>query len=364
MIILLKFVCKIKAKIIKNKSITEDLNLRIGYLTAISKLINNYFCENKSNWISKLEVAINEAENHNPWFTKKNIHNVLKYWANKLNDKSLIEWTNKYNFHKTDSSVAIIMAGNFPLAGFHDFICVLLSGNKLIVKPSSDDKILICFFIDFLKDSFSELKDYIFISEGKLSDFEMVIATGSNNTFNYFEYYFRDKKSILRKNRNSIAILDGKETKVQLTSLARDIFQYFGLGCRNVSKIFIPVGYDLMKLKNYFKEFEDIIYHNKYSNNYNYHKTIKIMNNEKFIDNGYFMLVESDEFSPPISVVNYQYYSDIKEVQEIIEENQDRLQCVVSHCNIKKIVEFGETQNPKLYDYADNIDTFNFLLTK
>ena len=364
MIILLKFASKIKAKIIKNKSIPKELNLRIGYLTAISELINNYFCENKSNWISKLRAAIDEAENHNPWFTKKNIHNVLRYWANKLNDKSLTEWTNKYNFHKTDTSVAIIMAGNFPLAGFHDFICVLLSGNKIIVKPSSDDKILICFFIDFLKDTFSELQDYIFISEEKLSDFEMVIATGSNNTFNYFEYYFRDKKSILRKNRNSIAILDGKETKVQLTSLARDIFQYFGLGCRNVSKIFIPFGYDLMKLKNYFKEFEDIIYHNKYSNNYNYHKTIKIMNNEKFIDNGYFMLIESDEFSPPISVVNYQYYRDIKEVQEIIEENQDRLQCVVSHCDIKNIVEFGETQNPKLYDYADNIDTFDFLLTK
>ena len=364
MIILLKFASKIKAKIIKNKSIPEELNIRIGYLTAISKLINNYFCENKSNWISKLEVAVKEAENYNPWFTKKNIDNVLRYWANKLNDKSLIEWTNKYNFHKTDTSVAIIMAGNFPLAGFHDFICVLLSGNKLIVKPSSDDKILICFFIDFLKDTFSELQDYIFISEGKLSDFEMVIATGSNNTFNYFEYYFRDKKSILRKNRNSIAVLDGKETKVQLTSLARDIFQYFGLGCRNVSKIFIPVGYDLMKLKNYFKEFEDIIYHNKYSNNYNYHKTIKIMNNEKFIDNGYFMLTESKEFSPPISVINYQYYRDIKEVQEILEENQDRLQCVVSHCTIKNSVEFGETQNPKLYDYADNIDTFDFLLTK
>ena len=364
MIILLKFVCKIKAKIIKNKSITEELNRRIGYLTAISELINNYFSENKSNWISKLKTAVNEAENYNPWFIKKYIHNVFRYWANKLNDKSLIEWTNKYNFQKTDASVAIIMAGNFPLAGFHDFICVLLSGNKLIVKPSSDDKILICFFIDFLKDSFSELKDYIFISDGKLSDFEMVIATGSNNTFNYFEYYFRDKKSILRKNRNSIAVLDGKETKGQLISLARDIFQYFGLGCRNVSKIFIPVGYDLMKLKNYFNEFEDIIYHNKYSNNYNYHKTIKIMNNEKFIDNGYFMLTESDEFSPPISVVNYQYYRDIKEVQEILEENQESLQCIVSHCNIKNSVEFGEAQNPKLYDYADNIDTFNFLLTK
>ena len=364
MIILLKFASKIKAKIIKNKSIPEELNIRIGYLTAISKLINNYFCENKSNWISKLEVAVKEAENYNPWFTKKNIDKVLRYWANKLNDKSLIQWTNKYNFHKTDTSVAIIMAGNFPLAGFHDFICVLLSGNKLIVKPSSDDKILICFFIDFLKDTFSELQDYIFISEGKLSDFEMVIATGSNNTFNYFEYYFRDKKSILRKNRNSIAVLDGKETKVQLTSLARDIFQYFGLGCRNVSKIFIPVGYDLMKLKIYFKEFEDIIYHNKYSNNYNYHKTIKIMNNEKFIDNGYFMLIESDEFSPPISVVNYQYYRDIKEVQKILEENHERLQCIVSHCNIKNSVEFGEAQNPKLHDYADNIDTFDFLLTK
>ena len=362
--ILPKFACKIKAKNIKNKSKHIELKTRLVYFNRLSELLTSYLNEEKNNWTIKLSNAIKEAESYNPWFTKINIENALRYWSKKLRTQNLEKWIKKYDFKETGSTVAIIMAGNFPLAGFHDFICGVISGNKIIAKPSSDDKILICFFIDYLKKTFPELDDVITLSEKKLSSFDKVIATGSNNTFNYFEYYFRNKKSILRKNRNSIAVLNGNESVHELENLSKDIFQYFGLGCRNVSKIFIPTGYDLEKFKKHFTAFKDLIYHNKYSNNYNYHKTIKIMNNEKFIDNDYFILTESDEFSPPISVINYQYYKDIKEVQEIIEENQNRLQCVVSHYNIKNSVEFGETQNPKLYEYADNIDTFDFLLTK
>jgi len=364
LIILPKFACKIKAKNIKNKSKHIELKTRLAYFNNVSELITSYFDGDQNNWTKGLINAIKDAENYNPWFTKINIENALRYWSIKLTTRNLKKWVKKYNFNHMDSTVAIIMAGNFPLAGFHDFICGIISGNKIIVKPSSDDKILICFFIDYLKSTFPELDEIIGFSDKKLSGFDKVIATGSNNTFNYFEYYFRNKKSILRKNRSSVAVLDGNESVKELENLSKDIFQYFGLGCRNVSKIFIPIGYNLEKFKKHFAEFKDIIYHNKYSNNYNYHKTIKIMNNEIFIDGEYFILKESREFSPPISVINYHYYNKISEVKKIIQDNCENIQCIVSNCDINNKIKFGDAQNPDLHDYSDNIDTLNFLLTK
>ena len=309
--------------------------------------------------------SIKEAESYNPWFTKENIENALNYWSKKLNIKTLEDWISKYEMKSNNSKVAIIMAGNFPLAGFHDLISVFISGNTALVKPSSDDKILISFFINFLKTNYPKTNNLIQISQGKLIEFDKVIATGSNNTFNYFEYYFRNKKSILRKNRNSLAVLDGNESKQQIKHLSKDIFQYFGLGCRNVSKIFIPYDYNLKILSEGFKHIEEIINNNnKYCNNYNYYKTIKIMNNEKFIDNQFYLLEESKEFSPPISVIYYEFYDRINDVIKIINENDENIQCVVSNCDIKNKIDFGNTQNPKLSDYSDNIDTLEFLLTK
>ena len=281
----------------------------------------------------------------------------------KLRKDKLVTWVSKYNLQNVNYKVAIIMAGNFPLAGLHDLICVIITGNKAIIKPSSDDKILINFFVEFLHKEFPETNEIIEIASEKLGDFDKVIATGSNNTFNYFEYYFRDKSSLLRKNRNSIAVLSGDESENELKLLSDDIFIYFGLGCRNISKIFVPTGYDISQLKNKFNKYNYIINHNKYSNNYNYQKTIKIMNNEVFTDCDYFLMSQSKEINPPISVIYYDYYDDISQVCDLIKEKRNQIQCIVTNLQIKNSIRFGEAQDPKLDQYADNSDTINFLLT-
>ena len=281
----------------------------------------------------------------------------------KLRKDTLETWVSKYNLQNVNYKVAIIMAGNFPLAGLHDLICVIITGNKAIIKPSSDDKILINFFVEYLHEEFPETNEIIEIATEKLGDFDKVIATGSNNTFNYFEYYFRDKSSLLRKNRNSIAVLSGDESENELKLLSDDIFIYFGLGCRNISKIFVPTGYDISQLKNKFNKYNYIINHNKYSNNYNYQKTIKIMNNEVFTDCDYFLMSQSKEINPPISVIYYDYYDDISQVCDLIKEKRNQIQCIVTNLQIKNSIRFGEAQDPKLDQYADNSDTINFLLT-
>ena len=281
----------------------------------------------------------------------------------KLRKDKLVTWVSKYNLQNVNYKVAIIMAGNFPLAGLHDLICIIITGNKAIIKPSSDDKILINFFVEYLHEEFPETNEIIEIASEKLDNFEKVIATGSNNTFNYFEYYFRDKSSLLRKNRNSIAVLSGDESENELKLLSDDIFIYFGLGCRNISKIFVPTGYDISQLKNKFNKYNYIINHNKYSNNYNYQKTIKIMNNEVFTDCDYFLMSQSKEINPPISVIYYDYYDDISQVCDLIKEKRNQIQCIVTNLQIKNSIRFGEAQDPKLDQYADNSDTINFLLT-
>ena len=281
----------------------------------------------------------------------------------KLRKDTLETWVSKYNLQNVNYKVAIITAGNFPLAGLHDLICVIITGNKAIIKPSSDDKILINFFVEFLHEEFPETNEIIEIASEKLGDFDKVIATGSNNTFNYFEYYFRDKSSLLRKNRNSIAVLSGDESENELKLLSDDIFIYFGLGCRNISKIFVPTGYDISQLKNKFNKYNYIINHNKYSNNYNYQKTIKIMNNEVFTDCNYFLMSQSKEINPPISVIYYDYYDDLSQVCDLIKEKRNQIQCIVTNLQINNSIRFGEAQDPKLDQYADNSDTINFLLT-
>ena len=281
----------------------------------------------------------------------------------KLRKDKLETWISKYNLQNVNYKVAIIMAGNFPLAGLHDLICVIITGNKAIIKPSSNDKILINFFVEFLHEKFTETNEIIKITTEKLGDFDKVIATGSNNTFNYFEYYFRDKSSLLRKNRNSIAVLSGYESENELKLLSDDIFIYFGLGCRNISKIFVPTGYDISQLKNKFDKYSYIINHNKYSNNYNYQKTIKIMNNDVFVDCDFFLMSQSKEINPPISIIYYDYYDDISQVSNFINEKRNQIQCIVTNLQIDNATGFGDAQDPKLDQYADNTDTINFLLT-
>jgi len=256
------------------------------------------------------------------------------------------------------------MAGNLPLVGFHDLLCVLITGQKLAIKFSKNDDVLMQFLIKYLIFKNVKFKDHIIINDSIIKDFDKVIATGSNNTSRYFDYYFRNKPSIIRKNRFSVAILSGKESNIELEKLSNDIFAFFGLGCRNVSKIYIPVNYNFDLFFKSMYSWKNIIYNHKYASNYNYNKTINLIDKNSILENGFLILKESRENHSPISVLLCEYYENIQDLRKKIELIEKDLQCIVSNNFCKNEVEFGKTQNPKLSDYADNIDTIDFLLTK
>ena len=303
------------------------------------------------------------AEEHNGWFTKENIIFSLYNWSKLLTNKLLNDWLIKYDFNKNNTKeVAIIMAGNIPLVGFHDFISVLLSGHNVIVKQSSNDKHLLPYLAKYLEHVEPHFKGRIKFTEEKLENFGAVIATGSNNTARYFEYYFKGKPSIIRKNRNSVGILSGNESEEDLKNLSEDIFRYYGLGCRNVSKLFVPKDYDF---DNFFKAMYDwnpIINKAKYANNYDYNKAVYLMSEFKLLENGFLMLKEDKSHASPIATVFYEYYANKEELLKKLEEDSELIQCIVSNGFTKKEICFGKTQDPSLQDYADNVDTIEFLL--
>ena len=287
----------------------------------------------------------------------------LKNWSAELNKKNIENWLENYKIElKSSKTVAIIMAGNVPIVGFHDLMCSLILGFKCIVKLSSDDKILIPLIVKFIQSRFDGFKEKVFFESNILKNFDAVIATGSNNSHKYFEYYFGKYPNLLRKTRHSVAVLNGNESDSELAMLSNDVFDYFGLGCRSVSKIFIPKGYDLDLLFNAFYKKRFVIDHNKYVNNYDYNKAVYLMSEEKFYDNGFVILKEEKKLGSPIACVYFEYYDDLVQVQNIIKINNQNIQCVVSNEKIFNGISFGTTQCPKLSDYADNVDTLKFLL--
>ena len=261
--------------------------------------------------------------------------------------------------------VAVIMAGNIPLVGLHDLLCVLLCGHKALVKLSDDDKVLMTWVIEKMLELDPAMKDRIEISTERLpKDFDAVIATGSNNTNRYFEYYFKAKPSLLRKSRTSVAILTGNETPGDFLKLGADIFTYFGLGCRNVSKLYVPAGYDVTPFYEGIESFYEHINHHKYANNYTYHKAILLMNLAPHLDNNFLLLKEEEKnIASPLGVMYYEQYSSMEELQQKLEAHKDEIQCVVSKQPIgDNSVPFGKAQEPGLADYADGMDTMRFLL--
>jgi hypothetical protein len=258
-------------------------------------------------------------------------------------------------------TVGLILAGNIPLVGFHDFLSVLISGHNVLVKTSSNDQHLIKFLAKYLIAVNAKIENCITFTDGKLENFDAVIATGSNNTARYFEYYFKDKPSIIRKNRNSIAVLNGNETHDDLVNLGEDIFRYFGLGCRNVSKLFVPEDYNFDAFFKAIYEYKDVIYYEKYSNNYDYNKAVFLMSNFKLLDNEFLTLKEDTSYSSPISSVFYERYENIEHLKKQLEKDADQIQCIVSNGVIENSIPFGKTQQPELWDYADNVDTLLFL---
>lgn len=306
---------------------------------------------------------IHLSQSHNGWFTPEQVYFAIQSWAEALSEENVDYWLSTYDFNSVKpNTVALILAGNIPLVGFHDFLSVLISGHKVVVKMSSNDQKLLPFIAEYLIAINPEIKNYITFTEGKLENFDAVIATGSNNSARYFEYYFKDKPSIIRKNRNSVAVLDGKESEDDLVNLGEDIFRYFGLGCRNVSKLFVPENYDFQAFFKAIYAYKEVIFYEKYSNNYDYNKAVFLMSNFKIYDNEFLTLKEDTSYASPISSVFYEHYTDLGQVQNRIQQDADQLQCIVSNQLVPNSIAFGQTQKPKLWDYADGVDTIDFLV--
>ncbi|TYA71529.1 acyl-CoA reductase [Seonamhaeicola marinus] len=303
------------------------------------------------------------AEEHNGWFTKENIQFAINSWTEALTKDNLEKWLSVYNFDTvTPKLVAIVMAGNIPLVGFHDFLSVLISGHSVLVKQSSNDKHLLPFLAKYLEYVEPNFKGKISFTEEKLENFDAVIATGSNNTARYFEYYFKGKPSIIRNNRNSVAVLTGNETEEDLQNLSEDIFRYYGLGCRSVSKVFVPKNYNFDAFFQAMYHWHPIINEAKYANNYDYNKAVYLMSEFDMLENGFLMIKEDKSYASPIATVFYEFYDDLNSLKDKINAEKQQIQCIVSNGFIENEVGFGHTQKPHLWDYADSIDSVEFLL--
>lgn len=298
------------------------------------------------------------AEQINPWFTIDNQMYSFDYWSKTLTEENLKKWLKKLPKNTQPKKIGIICAGNIPMVGFHDILSVILSGNFASIKLSSKDNVLIPYFLDELSKIFKGLKNFYEFSP-KIQEVDAVIATGSNNTARYFESYFKNIPHIIRRNRTSVAVFSGKETDADLVNFADDVFRYFGLGCRNVTQIFIPEGFDLNRIFKAFFPWKEIINHHKYANNYDYNKAVYLMNQYEIIENGFLLLKESDELKSPLAVLFYKRYKDMDEVRNFIAQHNEQLQCVVG--NATNQIPFGQAQKPRLDDYADGIDTLTWL---
>lgn len=310
---------------------------------------------------SEINVLAQQAKAHNGWFTQKSILNAIDGIVTLTNENDLTNWLSEYKIVDSEpKKVGVIMAGNIPFVGFHDAMCVLLSGNILYAKLSSDDKIFSHFIFSKLFEIEPSIKKNVVFTES-MKEIDALIATGSDNSARYFDYYFSKIPRIIRKNRTSIAILDGTETEADFKALGNDIFTYFGLGCRNIAKLFVPQNYTFdLFFESIFEFGFDMQENNKYSNNYDYHKALFLMNQDPFLDNNFLMLRESKQLFSPVSVLYYQRYQKMDEVLDFINSNQTNIQCIVSKTGEGNI-KFGQTQMPKVNQYADNVDTMQFL---
>lgn len=330
----------------------------IKLINALKKL--GQFITNPNN---DLATIINAAQHHNAWFTPEEVKKSLFSIGEMLNEKDLMYWFENITVTNSPKKVGLILAGNIPLVGFHDVICVLATGNIAMIKMSSSDDKLLPAILNQLISIEPSIANHIEYVE-RLKDFDAIIATGSTNSSRYFEYYFGKVPHIIRKNRNSIAVLSGKETSTEIEQLGHDIFDYFGLGCRNVSKIYIPKEYDMKNFFEPLEKYQPIINHFKYNNNYDYNKSIYLINSVKHFDNGFLLVKEDASFTSPLAVLYYEEYDSIKNIETLIEHEDENIQCVVSTLDLKlkkNKIGFGQSQHPKLWDYADDVDTIEFL---
>jgi hypothetical protein len=338
-----------------------NLRERVESFAELGTLLDSSIDGRSARYSRQLEELIGSCGIRNPWFTPPNVRMAIQGISGELTFDNLCRWTGSYPLLGNEApalKAGVIMAGNIPLAGFHDFLSVLISGNSIIAKTSSRDNDLLPFISNMLSDINPGFRNMVVFTGGIISGFDAVIASGGNNTSRYFESYFSRYPSIIRRNRNSVAVIRGDETEAELRALGIDVFSYFGLGCRNVSKLFVPPGYDFQPMMTAWEEYSEIIFHSKYANNYEYNKAVYLVNKESFIDTGFVILKEDSGLSSPTAVLYYEYLDSPGQLTGIRNHLKDTIQCIVG----KDFIPFGKAQKPALWEYADSVDTIEFLL--
>lgn len=340
----IKSLSRLNELVLKAKAIAEDLNETIDFddLTGFQKVVR-------------------QSTRENPWFTKDNIVEALSGIAYMLRPEALEKWVQEYDSNSAQPSkrVGMVLAGNIPMVGFHDIFCTIVAGHQAIVKPSTSDLRLLPALFTMFEEALPEMDFPIEWVEGKLPKIDAVIATGSNNTSRYFEYYFKDVPHIIRKNRSSVAILNGEESDEELKELGKDIFSYFGMGCRSISKLYVHEDFELDRFFKSIYDYHPIVNHNKYGNNFDYYRALWMMNLESILENGFLILRPSEAIASPTSTLFFERYTDEDKVRESLKEKEAEIQCIVS----KKDIPFGNSQFPELWDFADGVDTMKFLMS-
>ncbi len=332
--------------------------------TILNELVENNAYSVKVSSLTEEEYAeVNEVIarefHHNGWFTEDSIRQAFREISTWLTPEKLTDWTNNYAPNDHMKQIAVIMAGNIPLVGFHDFLCVLLSGHQAICKQSSEDARLLPALVKLLLLFEPDLEERIRFSDRKLVDYDAVIATGSNNSMLHFEQYFSHVPHLFRGHRTSVAVLTGDESKEELNALGVDCLTYFGRGCRNVTHLLFPEGFDLNRFFEAIVNLSDVVNNKKYGNNYDYNKAVHLMSLSKFLDNNFLLMKESDQLFSPLSMLHYQYYQRPEEVNSFLDAHRSQIQCIVG----QEFIPFGQAQCPSLMDYPDGMDTMEFLAT-
>ncbi len=337
------------------------VNETIGIAVSLGERFKNIALRQGN--IAGINELLSKTKAKNSWFTEENILFAFQAWAEELTADKIERWLSDYSKLTTKDhspkTIGVINAGNIPLVGLHDLLCVILSGNRYLGKNASDDPYLLPFVADLLFEIDPSLRGKISFAE-KLSGFDAVIATGSNNSARYFDYYFGKYPHIIRMNRTAVALLTGDESEDEYKDLGRDIFQYFGLGCRNVSKLYVPRSFSIDKFYGAMEFFSSVSQHNKYMNNHDYNSSIYLLKKIPFLDNNFLILKEDESIASPVSVLHYEFYDDLQSVKSKLENEKEKIQCIVSNAPGSE-TRLGQSQHPALWDYADGVDTMKFL---